>query len=204
MQTLGVSDSMPHGESRLKSLFWPFIRSGSDVDYLGIQGYWVCTIVSVMTLLLGLFTLVASRNVAQGAFFALIFGILALFFYLGGVGVREGSQFAAAIVFASSALDLATVLLTSPVSVGLLIKAAITVVLFSNLRATWIAGSWRPNPEEFALPPRRSLTFGDQFVDQWPRWIWPKIRIVYYVFSLLIAFGMLLIFLALFFRQLMR
>lgn len=30
-------------------------------------------------------------------------------------------------------------MLTSPISVGLMIKLAITVVLFSNLRATWIA-----------------------------------------------------------------
>jgi hypothetical protein len=37
MQTLGLSDSMPRSESRLKSLFWPSIESSSDVDYLGAQ-----------------------------------------------------------------------------------------------------------------------------------------------------------------------
>jgi hypothetical protein len=39
MQTLGLSDSTPRTESRLKSLFWPTIQTGSDVDYLGAQGY---------------------------------------------------------------------------------------------------------------------------------------------------------------------
>ena len=102
MQTLGVSDSVPHSESRIKSLLWPSIRSGSDVDYLGIQGYWVCVIVAVMTLVIGLLSLGSVRNPVQAAVTALILGMLSLFFYVGGIGVREGSRFAAAIVLASS------------------------------------------------------------------------------------------------------
>jgi len=43
MQTLGLSDSTIRSESRLKSLFWPSIQSGADVDYLAVQGFWVCT-----------------------------------------------------------------------------------------------------------------------------------------------------------------
>jgi hypothetical protein len=49
MQTLGLSDSMPRSESRLKSLFWPSIQSSSDVDYLGAQGYWVCAVIAVLS-----------------------------------------------------------------------------------------------------------------------------------------------------------
>src|SRR5437588_3345753 len=50
MQTLGLSDSTTRSESRLKSLFWPSIQSGADVDYLAVQGFWVCTIVGVWSL----------------------------------------------------------------------------------------------------------------------------------------------------------
>jgi hypothetical protein len=46
MQTLGLSDSTVRTKSRLKSLFWPSIQSGADVDYLAVQGFWVCTIVA--------------------------------------------------------------------------------------------------------------------------------------------------------------
>jgi hypothetical protein len=40
METLNLSDSTPRSESRLKSLFWPSIQNGADVDYLGTPGYW--------------------------------------------------------------------------------------------------------------------------------------------------------------------
>ena len=201
MQTLGVSDSLPHSESRIKSLLWPSIRSGSDVDYLGIQGYWVCTFVAVMTLVVPLFALGNAQYLRQVIVIALFGCVLFVFFYVGGIGVREGSRFAAAIVFLIYALDTGTYLFTSPVSVAWLIKLAVTVVLFSNLRATWIAAQWVPGTEESALPPRRSGTFGDKFVDQWPQWIWPKIRIPYYVLSALVAFVTVLGYVALLFRH---
>jgi hypothetical protein len=198
MQTLGVSDSTPKSESRLKSLFWPSIQSGSDVDYLGIQGYWVCTFVAVVTMAFGLLALGSARSLAQMAFLAMVSGIVFLFYYLGGIGVREGSRFAAAMVFAMYALDMAfylagsvngnglVSLFVAPGSViRLLVKATVTVVLFCNLRATWVAASWAPGSVESALPLRRSETWSDRFVDQWPSWIWPKIRIPYIVFALL-------------------
>ncbi len=84
MQTLGISDSGPRTESRLKSLFWPSVQSGSDVDYLGTQGYWVCAIVAVFSLIL----FVATGHPIAGSF-------VFLYYYLGGVGVREHSFYAA-------------------------------------------------------------------------------------------------------------
>jgi hypothetical protein len=77
MQTLGLSDSTARSESRLKSLFWPSIQSGADVDYLAVQGFWVCTIIGVISF--G-FLVVAGRPIS---------GLLTLLlFHLGGVGVR--------------------------------------------------------------------------------------------------------------------
>jgi hypothetical protein len=35
VETLNLSGSSARSESRLKSLFWPQIENGSDVDYLG-------------------------------------------------------------------------------------------------------------------------------------------------------------------------
>src|ERR1700738_2891547 len=84
MQTLGLSDSMPRSEGRLKSLFWPSIQSSSDVDYLGAQGYWVCAVIAVLSLVV----LVISGHPFLGGFVFLVF-------YLGGVGVREPSRYAA-------------------------------------------------------------------------------------------------------------
>lgn len=173
MQTLGLSDSTPRSESRLRSLFWPSIQSGADVDYLAVQGFWVCTIVGGMSFLF----LVASQP-----FTALVVFLL---FHLGGVGVREHNPFAAAIMLVYYVVDFlasAIFLLTSSPGIGV-IRIIVIALLMSNLRATWIAAGWKPDSEEAALPPRTSETFFDKFVDKWPAFIWPKIKWLYYVFS---------------------
>jgi len=142
MQTLGLSDTTTRSESRLKSLFWPSIQSGADVDYLAVQGFWVCTIVGVISLL----TLVFAGQPITGI---LVF----LIFHLGGVGVREHNPFAAVIMLAYYVLDW----LTAPrFSV---IRIIFSALLVSNVRATWIAGAWKPDSEEAALPVRLADTF---------------------------------------------
>ncbi len=182
MQTLGLSDSTPRTESRLKSLFWPSIQSGADVDYLALQGFWVCTIVGVVSLV----ALTMSHQPIIGV-------LVLLVFHLGGVGVREHNPFAAAITLVYYVVDS----LGSP-SVGV-VRIIITAVLLSNLRATWIADHWKPDSEEAALPPRLAETFSDKFSDKWPAFIWPKVKIFYYIFSLgflaLIVAGLIVMYL---------
>jgi hypothetical protein len=173
MQTLGLSDSTTRSESRLKSLFWPSIESGADVDYLAVQGLWVCTLVGVMSL----FFLAANQP---------IIGVLVfLLFHLGGVGVREHNPFAAAIVLAYYLVDFLAsgifLLLNSP-GIGV-VRIIITALLLSNLRATWVAAGWKPDSEEAALPPRFGDTFFDKLADKWPAFIWPKVKVLYYIFS---------------------
>src|SRR5579864_7011218 len=174
MQTLGLSDSTPRTEGRLKSLFWPSIQSGADVDYLAVQGFWVCTIVGLMSFAF----LFLSR---QPIVAILVF----LLFHLGGVGVREHSPFAAAIVLVYYVVDfLASFVLLLFNSPGIsVVKVIIIALLFSNLRATWIASGWKPDSEEAALPPRMGDTFFDKFADKWPAFLWPKVKIVYYIYS---------------------
>jgi hypothetical protein len=165
MQTLGLSDSTPRTESRLKSLFWPSIQSGADVDYLAVQGYWVCTIVGLASVV---FLTIGGH---------LITGILVfLLFHFGGIGVREHNPFAAAVVLIYFALD------TWLSGVGV-VRIIVNALLLSNLRATWIASGWKPQSEEAALPPRLADTFSDKLADVWPGFIWPKVKWVYYVYS---------------------
>jgi hypothetical protein len=175
MQTLGLSDSTTRTESRLKSLFWPSIQSGADVDYLAVQGYWVCTIVGAMSLVsLAFFT-------HQPITGLLVF----ILFHLGGVGVREHNPFAAAITLIYYLVDFLAsfifVFLNSPgISV---VRIIVIALLLSNLRATWIAGNWKPDSEEAALPPRMGETSLDKFADKWPAFIWPKVKVLYYIYS---------------------
>jgi len=184
MQTLGISDSTARSEGRLKSLFWPSIESGVDVDYLAVQGYWVCTVVAAVSFVV-LFA--AGHPILATAVF--------LLFHLGGVGVREHSRFAATIVLAYYVIDLLTsfkLLLASPGSIVL--RSIITALLLSNLRATWIAAHWQSGSDEAALPLRLDDTWTDKLANKWPTWLWPKIRVVYYILSigflLLVSFGL--------------
>ena len=164
METLNLSESTPRGDGRLKSLFWPTIHSATDVDSLGTQGYWVCTLVAVISTAL---LLAMSQPIAAVATF--------LMYYAGGVGVRERSPYAAAAVLLMS---LAEIVASGP-SIPRIIFAAL---FLSNLRGTWIAAGWKSDSEEADLPPRLNETLGDKLADQFPKWLWPKIRILYYIF----------------------
>jgi hypothetical protein len=179
MQTLDLSGSAPRSEGRLKSLFWPSIRTGSDLDYLGAQGFWVCTALACFSFAV----LIVSGKLILG-------GVVFLFFFLGGVGVRERSQYAAAVIFVMYVADT----LTGGLGV---VRVRIAALLLSNLRATWIASHWTPNSDESVLPPRFGETWSDKFADQLPMWLWPKLRIPYYLFSvcflLLTAAGLVMI-----------
>jgi hypothetical protein len=168
METLGLSDSTPRSESRIKSLFWPSIHSAADVDYLGTQGYWLCAFIAVVSL-------VALCFAGQA-----LVGVLAfLMYYLGAVGVRERSPFAAALVLAMSIADI----LAGGPSV---LRVIVVALLISNLRAAWIAGNWKPDSEEASAPPRLNETWGDKLADQLPQWLWPKIRIPYFIFAFIL------------------
>jgi hypothetical protein len=167
MQTLGLSDSTLRSESRLKSLFWPSIHTGSDVDYLGAQGYWVCAVVAVFSFIF----LVISGH-------AIIGTIVLLFYYLGGVGVRERSRYAAAVVVGMYVMDMVA---AGPMAGPIVVRVLVAALLLSNLRATWIAWHWKAESEEAMLPPRLGETWGDKFADKLPMWLWPKVRVPYYV-----------------------
>jgi len=164
METLGLSQPAERSDGRLKSLFWPSIHNGTDVDYLGAQGYWVCTIVALVSVIF----LALNGQPVMGV-------AILLFYYLGGVGVRERSRYSALAVFVMYLLDT----LTAP---GVL-RIILSALLLSNLRATWIAASWRPESEEAILPPRLNETFTDKLADQLPPWLWPKVKVAYYIYS---------------------
>jgi hypothetical protein len=69
------------------------------------------------------------------------------------------------------------------ISPGLgVLRVIIMALLLSNLRATWIASGWKPDSEEAALPPRMGETFSDKFSDLWPTFIWPRVKLLYYIF----------------------
>jgi hypothetical protein len=115
-----------------------------------------------------------------------IIGVLVfLWFHPGGVGVREHNPFAAAIVLFYYLVDfLGSAVLRFVNSPGIgVLRVIIMALLLSNLRATWIASGWKPDSEEAAWRARMGETFSDKFSGLWPAFIWPKVKLLYYIFS---------------------
>jgi hypothetical protein len=158
MQTLGLSSVTKRSDGRLKSLLWPTVENAWDVDYLGQQGMWICTLVAATSIV---------QSILTGN--PLIIGIgvlLALFYLIGGMGVRQGNWPAAAMVLATYALGI--VVQAARLQFPNIFRIAIVLVLLSNLRATFLASEWRPAAEGEDRPIRFNETLADKFVDQMP------------------------------------
>ena len=177
MQTLGITDSTPRTENRLKSLFWPSLKDQGDVDYLTVQGFWICFVVGMMTLGYGVLAgdLI---NAAAGS----------LCFVLAGAGVRQKSRFAAVSAFLIYLLsNMASVRYTGQ-GFGI-IGIFFLALLLSNVRGLWLAARWaKSEPQEEIL--RLNLTLGDKLSDQFPKWVWPKGRYVFYALAALEFLGL--------------
>lgn len=172
MQTLGLSDSTPRTESRVKSLLWPAITNEGDVDYLTQQGFWICFLVAVFTLAVSVMT----RNSFWGTFEA-------AFFFLGGIGVRERSRFAAVAVFAAYLLGALVLQKHAGQGFGI-VRIIFLALLLANVRGMWLSASW-PKTEGDAPAVRLNQTLGDKLSDQMPAFLWPKTRALFYVLAVI-------------------
>jgi hypothetical protein len=171
MQTLGLSGESRRSDGRLKSIFWPTVENAWDVNYLGQQGFWICVLVAALQLTLAVLAVAAfSGNPILLVFYA----ISALVFFVGGMGVREASWPAAAIVFGIYFTGLLyTVMMGHPPGV---IDVLFAAILMSNVHAAFLASEWKPAGEGEDRPTRFSETMVDKFVDQLPAKLWPRMQ----------------------------
>jgi hypothetical protein len=171
MQTLGLSSQPQPADNLFKRLFWPAIESQYDVDLLGQQGFWVCTIVAVLSLVV----MIILGTPITGVFAALAF-------FLGGCGVRQRSVAAAVLVF-----SLYLVNFVGGIAIGAfgnpLIQGVVLMLLFANVRATVLSHRWMAQPidpidQEF--PERSMTTITDRFANKLPAVLWPRTRYVFF------------------------
>src|SRR5262249_22561323 len=151
----------------LKSLLWPTVDNAWDVDYLGQQGFWICLLIAVISF--ALLAVIAQANELPAARRIGVIVAIATFFvfFVGGIGVRQASWPAAAMVFAVYAINQ---LVGGRLSILAIIIGA---VLLSNLRATWLASRWTPPAEDEDRPMRFNEAWRDKLVDQLPPRAWP-------------------------------
>lgn len=171
METLGISGPPTPDDSFFKRIFWPSSDS-ADADMLGQQGFWICLIVAVLSLIAAAF---------QGH---LVLGVLfGLFYFFGGVGVREHDIFAAIAVTLVYLLNAAGALVAERSFPGFL-TIFIAIILTSNIRGCWIASKWLHAGDPDLIPMRMNETWRDRLVDQMPVKVWPRMRKVFYVLAL--------------------
>jgi hypothetical protein len=171
MQTLGLSSKPQPADNLLKRLFWPSIESQYDVDLLGQQGFWVCTIVAAVSLIV----MIVLGTPLTGIFTAIVF-------FLGGCGVRQRSVAAAAMVFALYLINWAAGIVIGTVG-NPLIPLVILMLLFANVRATVMSHRWMAQPggtgdQEF--PERSMETVTDRFANRLPAALWSKCRYAFF------------------------
>jgi hypothetical protein len=172
MQTLGLSPSTPRTESRLKSLFWPTIANEGDVDYLTQQGFWICFIIAAITLPIGLLS---------GNPLATVFE--AIFFFLAGIGIRQRSR--AAAVSAFTAYLLVSMVIQKYTGNGFgIVRIIFLAMLLANIRGMWLSAQW-PKSETGPELPRLNQTIGDKLSDSMPTFLWPKVKLIFYLFAAL-------------------
>lgn len=180
MQTLGLSDSTPRTESRLKSLLWPTVKNQWDLDYVTNQGFWICVLVGAITFVVGLFT--------PGG----IFGLLDFTFYLlAGCGVRRRSRTAAVIALVFYSLSGVAIQVRTGQGFGAM-RFIFMAILLANVRGIWLSAAW-PEPEPDPAPPS-TMTFLDRISDRLPSILWPRMAWLFYVLAVfeLLGLGMIM------------
>lgn len=179
MSTLGLDGRPQREDNIVQRIFWPSNHAG-DVDSLGQQGFWVCLLVALISAAISIFT-------GHPVIGLLVF----VFYWLGGIGVREHSVSAAVIVALGYICALVFAIATHHMP-GLL-DIAITAILLGNIRGTYIASSWKAAGDPDVFPDRMNVTFFDRLVDQLPPKIWPKGRYAFFlvaaVYGVLIGLG---------------
>jgi hypothetical protein len=180
MQTLDLSGESRKSEGRLKSLLWPSVDNAWDVDYLGQQGFWICLIIALISIVF--LTITASETPSHSAQLTvfIIAGVFFFAFVVGGMGVRESSWPAAAMIFTLYAVNQLSSGAPGPLAI------IIGAVLLSNVRATFLASRWKPVAEDEDRPTRFNETVRDKLVDQLPPRLWPILRIPFFVVSSLL------------------
>jgi hypothetical protein len=177
MQTLGLASAPQPTDGLFKRLFWPTIENLYDVDLVGQQGFWVCTVVAVLSTIM----LVVSGNVILGV-------LIGITYFLAGLGVRERSLVAAVVISLCYALDRIAGFEMGQAGNPLFPSVAM-MLLFANVRATFLTRRWTASANEDVgeLPDRTMDSFTDKLANGFPAKAWPKLRWLFYP----LGFGLL-------------
>jgi hypothetical protein len=141
---------------------------------LGQQGFWVCTVVAILSLIL----LTLLHMPIIGLFTAVVF-------FLGGCGVRERSISAAVLVFLLYLWNLIGGIILRSLG-NPIFQIVILMLLFANVRATILSRRWVAQPSEAdgnELPERSQASVMERFANRLPVKLWPISKYVFFALA---------------------
>lgn len=181
MQTLDRSTIQPT-DRLLKRLFWPTIRSRRDAELVGQQGFWICCFVATVWTIGSFFT--------AHVYLGLLIGGT---YYLAATGIRMHSLTAAVFAFLCLFLDrvasLEALLMEVPGGGNPMVGTLALLLLFFNIRATFLARSWIREERSAQANVMRPQLVGlsiDRLLNRMPVVMWPHVRYLYYPLAVLI------------------
>jgi hypothetical protein len=182
MQTLGLSSAPQPTDNLFKRLLWPQIANGYDVDLIGQQGFWLCFVVAVLSII--------GLSATGQPILGLLVGATYL---LGGFGVRQSDVAAASLIFLSYLLGRITAI--ESMYLGFpggnpLIGIVATMLLFANVRATVLVKRWKnaEAPVDVSeMPERATNTLGDKIANVLPEMFWPYARYPFFVLAAIVT-----------------
>ena len=174
METLNISDQTPRSESRLKTLFWPTLENDVDVDTVTRQGFWLCVVVGVASLVFSSIVGQLAGGLIEGGFFL-----------LAGMGVRRRSITAA--MGALAVYSLSTLILLRVGQFGV-VRILMMALLLANVRGIWLTARFRAEETEPPPLPMES-TWSERLSDRLPIAVWPWGRGIFYILLPLMLLG---------------
>jgi hypothetical protein len=62
------------------------------------------------------------------------------------------------------------------------VRIIFLALLFASIRGNWLSARWAKD-QQADLTPRLSQTISDKLSDQLPIFLWPKVRVAFYVLA---------------------
>jgi signal peptidase I len=146
MQTLGLADSTPKTEGRLRALFWPRIANEVDAATAAQNAMYGCLALSILNAALALFRVLDS----SAWLYSVLLALLAL-------GIRQFSITAAIMALTLYVVNLIASALQGALGVGIVIAIILTGLFLASVRAAFFMRQFATADSERAAPVERGV-----------------------------------------------
>lgn len=168
--------------------FWPLVSNADDADRVEHLNYWLCVSYAGWNLFSGFLSLFVYRTTPPSLVSILIVIFIAIFYFLGGNGVRQNSVAAAWGMAIYTSVPVLQRLLEHNFNSTIFLFFLGSLVV---LRGTVLTARWRraeaamPDPLRLAdiLPFQFSTGLSRSMSNRWPPVLWHRLQWLFWLFG---------------------